>query len=47
VVENMGAASLEIDPSGVARLDAIIKERTVVGRRYNEATQAEIDTENF
>jgi aryl-alcohol dehydrogenase-like predicted oxidoreductase len=47
VVENMGAASLELDPSVVARLDAIINERTVVGGRYNEATQAEIDTENF
>ena len=30
-----------------ARLDALINQRSVVGERYNPATQAEVDTENF
>ena len=47
VTENMGAADIPLAPSLVARLDALINERTVAGDRYNEATQQEIDTENF
>jgi aryl-alcohol dehydrogenase-like predicted oxidoreductase len=40
-----GAASL---PAGVvSRLDALINPRTIAGPRYNDATQAEIDTEEF
>ena len=48
VIDNMGAANLS--PLGaplVARLDALINQRTVAGERYNAATQQEIDTENF
>jgi aryl-alcohol dehydrogenase-like predicted oxidoreductase len=47
VTENMGAADIELAPSLIARLDVLINERTVAGARYNEATQQEIDTENF
>jgi aryl-alcohol dehydrogenase-like predicted oxidoreductase len=47
VTENIGAADIELAPSLVARLDALINERTVSGNRYNDATQQEIDTENF
>jgi len=47
VTENMGAADIPLTPSLVTRLDALINERTVAGGRYNEATQQEIDTENF
>jgi aryl-alcohol dehydrogenase-like predicted oxidoreductase len=45
--ENLGAASVELPPDMIARLDAIINQHSVVGERYNAATQAEIDTENF
>jgi len=45
--ENLGAATLELQPDLIARLDALINERTVAGERYNATTQAEIDTENF
>jgi aryl-alcohol dehydrogenase-like predicted oxidoreductase len=45
--ENMGALDSALDAKTVARLDALINERTVVGPRYNAATQAEIDTEEF
>ena len=47
VIENMGAAGITLTPSLVTRLDALINQHTVAGARYNEATQKEIDTENF
>jgi aryl-alcohol dehydrogenase-like predicted oxidoreductase len=45
--ENLGAASVRLTPTALARLDAHINPRTVSGARYNAATQAEIDTEEF
>jgi aryl-alcohol dehydrogenase-like predicted oxidoreductase len=45
--ENLGAATLELQPDLIARLDALINQRTVAGERYNPAAQAEVDTENF
>jgi diketogulonate reductase-like aldo/keto reductase len=45
--ENLGAATLELQPQLIAKLDALINQRTVAGERYNAATQAEVDTENF
>ncbi len=45
--ENLGAADVVLGSGIVARLDALINQRTVTGARYNAATQAEIDTEEF
>lgn len=45
--ENLGAASIELPPVLIAKLDALINQHTVTGNRYNAAIQAEIDTENF
>lgn len=45
--DNAGAADVTLDPNTVARLDALINQRTVAGPRYNAATQMEIDTEMF
>jgi hypothetical protein len=45
--ENVAAAQLELSAGVAARLDALINRRSIVGDRYNAATQAEIDTENF
>jgi len=45
--DNAGAADVSLDPNTVARLDALINQRTVTGPRYNAATQQEIDTEIF
>ena len=45
--ENLGAATLELQPQLMAKLDALINQRTVAGERYNATTQAEVDTENF
>jgi aryl-alcohol dehydrogenase-like predicted oxidoreductase len=45
--ENLGAATIELQPDLLSRLDALINQRTVAGERYNAAIQAEVDTENF
>jgi aryl-alcohol dehydrogenase-like predicted oxidoreductase len=45
--ENHAAAQIVLDDALVARLDAVINERTVSGPRYPDATQVEIDTEQF
>jgi aryl-alcohol dehydrogenase-like predicted oxidoreductase len=45
--ENVGAASVELEPGLIARLDGLINQHSVVGERYSRATQTEIDTENF
>ncbi len=45
--ENLGADAVELPPELIGKLDALINQRSVVGARYNAATQAEIDTENF
>ncbi len=45
--ENLGAADVELTPELTEHLDALINQRTIAGARYNAATQAEIDTENF
>jgi aryl-alcohol dehydrogenase-like predicted oxidoreductase len=44
--ENLGGA-VTLPHGMAARLDALINPRSVAGRRYNGATQAEIDTEEF
>ena len=46
-MENLGAATVELQPDLIAQLDALINQRTVAGERYSPTTQAEVDTENF
>jgi aryl-alcohol dehydrogenase-like predicted oxidoreductase len=45
--ENVAAADVTLTSDLVARLDALINEHTVVGRRYADSTLREIDTEEF
>jgi aryl-alcohol dehydrogenase-like predicted oxidoreductase len=45
--DNLAAARITLSPAQVQRLDAAINRHTVQGARYNTATQAEIDTEEF
>ena len=45
--ENCGAAAVSLNADTLQRLDALINPRTVSGARYNPATQAEVDTEEF
>ncbi|MDY7116470.1 aldo/keto reductase [Halomonas sp. SSL-5] len=45
--ENLAADPVRLDAAGVARLDALFAPERIVGARYGEALQAEIDTEEF
>lgn len=45
--ENIGAHAVRLDATARFRLEALINRHTVSGARYNEAVQAEIDTEEF
>jgi hypothetical protein len=45
--DNIQAAAVPLTTDAAARLDALINQHTISGNRYNAATQAEIDTENF
>lgn len=47
LAENVAAADLDVDPAVLARAGEMINQSTVVGERYNAATQREIDTEQF
>lgn len=45
--DDLGAAQVSIDDDILARLDALINQRTVVGGRYTEQSESEVDTERF
>jgi len=45
--DNLAAADLSLTAQEMATLEDAINQRTVQGTRYNTATQAEIDTEEF
>lgn len=45
--ENAGATDIGLAADTMARLDSLINQHTVHGGRYNDATQQEIDTEEF
>jgi aryl-alcohol dehydrogenase-like predicted oxidoreductase len=44
--ENAAAADIRLSAEMVERVDELVNERTVAGRRYNEAMQASVDTED-
>jgi aryl-alcohol dehydrogenase-like predicted oxidoreductase len=45
--ENLGAVDVRLSAEVIARLDALINQRTVSGARYSAASQAEVDTEEY
>ena len=45
--ENFAAASVVLPPALLARLDAVVNQRTVSGARYNAQSRSEVDTEEF
>jgi len=45
MIENAGAADIELDAATVADLDALINEDTVAGHRYTDALMASTDSE--
>jgi len=47
LTDDLGALNVKFGTDMVARLDALINEKTVVGERYNPQGTSEVDTENF
>jgi len=45
--DDLGAVDVRLDSATMARLGALINERTVVGNRYNAQSAREVDTETF
>lgn len=45
--ENLGGAGVSLDAATLAELDGLIHERNVAGGRYDAASQAGVDTEEF
>ena len=45
--EDLAAANVKLTPELIGRLDALINEKTVVGNRYSEQANREVDTEVF
>ncbi len=45
--DNLASRGVRLDAAVIAKLEALINQKTVHGERYNEATQKEIDTEIF
>jgi len=45
--ENAAAPELQISSDAICRMDEVFHSKSVVGARYNAATQAEIDSEEF
>ncbi|MFN7153086.1 MAG: aldo/keto reductase [Acidovorax sp.] len=45
--DDLGAVNVQLDAATMARLDALINHRTVVGNRYNPQSASEVDTETF
>ena len=47
LAENVAAADVRLTPALMARAEAVINEQTVVGNRYSEQSNREVDTEVF
>ena len=47
LAEDLAAADVTLSPAIMAKLDALINERTVTGGRYSAQSQSEVDTEQF
>ena len=45
--DNLSAAAIALDPALIARVDALINQRSVQGARYGAVNQGEVDTEEF
>jgi aryl-alcohol dehydrogenase-like predicted oxidoreductase len=47
LLDDLAAVDVKLDASLLARLDALINQRTVAGDRYNAQANSEVDTEVF
>lgn len=47
LAENVAAANVKLSPELMAKVEGVINQRTVVGSRYSEQSNREVDTEVF
>jgi aryl-alcohol dehydrogenase-like predicted oxidoreductase len=47
LLDDLAAVDVKLDANLMARLDALINQRTVAGDRYNAQSNSEVDTETF
>jgi aryl-alcohol dehydrogenase-like predicted oxidoreductase len=47
LAENVAAADVKLTPALMARAEAVVNQQTVVGNRYSEQSNREVDTEVF
>ncbi len=47
LLDNLGAAEVKLSVETIGQLDRLINQQTVVGNRYNEQSNLEVDTEVF
>ena len=47
LMDDLGAVDVKLSADLMARVEALINERTVVGDRYNAQANSEVDTEVF
>ena len=47
LAENVAAADVKLSPETMAKVERVINQRTVVGNRYSEQSNREVDTEVF
>lgn len=47
LAENLAAADIKLSPVLMARVESVVNQQTVVGSRYNEQSNREVDTEAF
>jgi len=45
--DDLGAVDVQLAPELIARVEALINEKTVLGDRYNAQANSEVDTESF
>lgn len=45
--DNLGAVNVRLDAGLLARLEALVNQRTVTGQRYSAQSASEVDTEEF
>ncbi|QKO22186.1 aldo/keto reductase [Rhodoferax sp. BAB1] len=47
LAENLAAADIRLSPATLAKVESLINQQTVVGNRYSEQSNREVDTEVF
>ena len=45
--ENIASVNVKLDAETIEKMGSFVNQDTVIGARYNESTQTEIDTEEF